>query len=70
MTYEREQRVELVHTDDPYTKLRPGSRGTVTRYEEDGYGGDERLSVQWDSGSTLTLLLNEGDAVRVVEDGS
>lgn len=33
------RRVELIHTDDRYTKLRPGSRGTY-QYCLDQEGGD------------------------------
>ena len=55
-------RVALEHTDDPRTRLRPGDEGTVTRYDP-GLG---RLDVNWDSGSTLAMLLNDGDRVRVI----
>lgn len=57
----RGDRVELVHTDDIDTKLRPGDRGTFQRY-----GPDDGLSITWDSGSTLRMLPDEGDEVRKV----
>ena len=60
--FERGDRVALEHTDDPDTCLRPGDEGTVTRYAPD-LG---QLDVHWDSGSTLSMLLDEGDRVRLV----
>ena len=60
--FERGDRVALEHTDDPHTRLRPGDEGTVTRYTP-GLG---QLDVNWDSGSTLSMLLDEGDRVRLI----
>jgi hypothetical protein len=60
--FERGDRVALEHTDDPHTKLRVGDEGTVTRYAP-GLG---QLDVRWDSGSTLSMLLDEGDRVRLI----
>lgn len=60
--FERGDRVALVHTDDPDTRLRPGDEGTVTRYDPKL----AQLSVNWDSGSTLSMLLNDGDRVRLI----
>ena len=60
--FERGDRVALEHTDDPDTRLRPGDEGTVTRYDP-GLG---QLDVRWDSGSTLSMLLNDGDRVRLI----
>lgn len=48
-------RIMLVHTDDPFTKLRPGDEGTVRACV-----GSEVL-VEWDSGSTLSMLADAGD---------
>lgn len=47
-------RVELVHTGDPYTDLRPGAQGTVTFVDSVG-----TVHVNWDSGSTLGLIPGE-----------
>ena len=58
----RGDRVALEHTGDPDTRLRPGDEGTVTRYDP-GLG---QLDVRWDSGSTLSMLLNDGDRVRLI----
>jgi hypothetical protein len=60
--FERGDRVALERTDDPDTRLRPGDEGTVTRYDPE-LG---QLGVQWDSGSTLSMLLDEGDRVRLI----
>ena len=58
--FERGARVALEHTDAPHTKLRPGDEGTVTRYVPG------QLDVSWDSGSTLSMLLDDGDRVRLI----
>src|SRR6185437_14528835 len=60
--FERGDRVALEHTDDPHTRLRPGDEGTVTRYDPE----TGQLGVRWDSGSTLSMLLNDGDRVRLL----
>ena len=60
--FERGDRVALEHTDDPHTRLRPGDEGTVTRYAP----GPGQLDVNWDSGSTLSMLLDDGDRVRLI----
>ncbi|MGW1064333.1 DUF4314 domain-containing protein [Streptomyces aureus] len=60
MTYKRGDRIALVHTTDPHTELKPGDKGTVRRF-------DARLSilsVSWDGGSSLSMLLDDGDEVR------
>jgi hypothetical protein len=69
--YQRGDRVALVRTDDPDTRLRPGDQGTVTRWDP----AQEQLHVRWDSGSTLSMLPGEGDQVRLIaraadEDGT
>jgi hypothetical protein len=60
--YQRGDRIALVHTDDPDTQLVPGDEGTVTRY----HAGLGQLDVNWDSGSTLSMLLGDGDQVRLI----
>ena len=60
--YQRGDRVALVHTGDPHTRLRPGDQGTVTRWDP-AHG---QLGVRWDSGSTLAMLLADGDRVRLI----
>lgn len=47
-------RIELVSTRDEHTKLQPGDKGTVKFARWDGFG--LVISVDWDSGSRLSLL--------------
>jgi hypothetical protein len=54
-------RVELVATDDPSTRLRAGDRGTVTGVREDP---EHTIDVQRDNGSTLSVLPEAGDHIR------
>ena len=60
--FARGDRVTLVHTADPHTRLRPGDEGTVTRYDH----AMGQLDVRWDSGSTLSMLVDDVDRVRVI----
>ena len=39
-------RVELISMDDPYSKLKPGDRGTVRTVDDTG-----TVFVRWDNGS-------------------
>ena len=45
------KRIRLVHTDDPYTDLTPGSEGTVDYVDDAG-----TVHVKWDDGSTLGMI--------------
>ena len=45
-------RVALVHTGDPHTRLRPGDTGTVTGY----HPRVGQLYITWDNGSRLIML--------------
>ena len=60
--YQPGDRVALVATDDPHTRLRPGDQGTVLRWDP----AQQQLDIKWDSGSTLSMLPGEGDQVRVL----
>ncbi|MEH0586781.1 DUF4314 domain-containing protein [Streptomyces sp. B21-106] len=60
MTYKRGDRIALVRTTDPHTDLTEGDLGTVQRYN----ANLSQLSVDWDNGSTLSMLLDDGDEVR------
>lgn len=44
-------RVVLIQMDDPYSKLTPGSRGTVTSVDDTG-----TIFVRWDCGSGLGVV--------------
>jgi len=57
--YQRGDRVILIATADPHTRLTPGSLGTVT-------GTDPRhgqIHVTWDDGSSLAMLPGDGDQI-------
>ncbi|MFG2022273.1 DUF4314 domain-containing protein [Streptomyces sp. NPDC048825] len=60
MTYKQGDRIALVHTTDSHTELKPGDEGAVRRFD----AGLSILYVDWDSGSTLSMLLDDGDEVR------
>lgn len=50
------QRVRLIGTSDPYTRLRPGEEGTVAFIDDAG-----TVHINWDSGSQLGLIPGEDD---------
>jgi Domain of unknown function (DUF4314) len=56
-------RVELVATNDPYTRLRAGDRGTVTSVSD---SPEPTIDIQWDNGSTLAILPDAGDRIRLL----
>lgn len=59
-------RIQLMHTQDSRTLLETGSEGIVKHVREMHKGeGGLNVSVQWDDGSTLTLL-NDLDLWRVI----
>jgi hypothetical protein len=64
---EEGDRIELVHTADKYTLLGPGDEGTVTRTigTAGATGGPHMVTVNWDSGSNLTLIEGK-DEYRIV----
>ena len=57
-TYPQGTRVELVSTSDPYTKLTPGTKGTVNLVDSAG-----TIQISWDNGSDLGMIPGE-DVVR------
>ena len=62
-------RIELVSVNDPFTKLKTGDKGTVVSVKAPSEWRDEwRINVDWDSGSSLSLLPDEGDQFRVVQE--
>lgn len=56
----RGDRVELISTNDPDTRLRPGDQGTVMSIDSMG-----TVHVRWDNGSTLGMIPNE-DRIRKI----
>lgn len=53
-------RVELVHMDDPYTKLKPGLKCTVKVIDDMG-----TIFVAWDNGSGLGVAYGV-DCIRII----
>lgn len=51
-------RVELIRMDDPYTRLKPGDKGTVRIVDDAG-----TVFVDWDCGSGLGIVYG-ADRVR------
>jgi hypothetical protein len=65
MAFSPGDRVELVTTNDPYTRLRPGDRGTITGVADTP---EPTIDIAWDNGSTLAILPDAGDRVRLLPD--
>lgn len=61
--YPKGTRVELVSMDDPYSRLKPGDRGTVKSVDDTG-----TVFVSWDCGSGLGVVYGE-DKIRILEGG-
>jgi hypothetical protein len=59
MDFRPGDRVRLVQMNDEHTRLQPGDEGTVQ------FQQDTMIHVHWDSGSTLTVLLDAGDMVEL-----
>ncbi|WP_211286709.1 DUF4314 domain-containing protein [Petrotoga olearia] len=55
-------RVMLLKMNDPYTKLQPGAKGTVTSVDDMG-----TIHVSWDSGSSLGVVFGE-DLYKKIEE--
>jgi hypothetical protein len=60
--YPKGARGELVSMDDPYSRLKPGERGTVSFVDETG-----TVFVSWDSGSGLGVVFGV-DVIRRIPD--
>lgn len=45
------KRIELIHTDDEYTKITPGTQGTINHIDDTG-----TIFASWDDGSKLGLI--------------
>ena len=68
MGVRRGDRVELVRTSDPYTRLQRGAIGTVSRI--DGIG---TVHIAWDDGGHLGMIPGEDEIqslVRFNDDGA
>lgn len=54
--------VVLHHMDDPYAPVPPGTKGTVTYVDDMG-----QIGVNWDTGSSLSLVPGEDSFAKVSE---
>ena len=54
-------RVELVHMDDPYTKLTTGDKGTVRFIDDMG-----TIHISWDCGSSLGAVYGVDIITKIV----
>ncbi|MGA7542488.1 MAG: DUF4314 domain-containing protein [Nitrososphaeraceae archaeon] len=62
------KRVELVHTDDPYTKLKPGDRDTASDISEIPFDNTPyQIWINWDN-HVIFALLPGHDRYEIVED--
>ena len=61
--YPKGTRVELVFMDDPYSRLKPGDRGTVELVDDIA-----TVHVKWDCGSGLGVAYG-ADKIRILEGG-
>ena len=62
------RRIKLKYTTDSYTKLKEGDLGTIKWERLDDLWGDDSISVNWDSGSTLSLISGR-DSYTVLPEG-
>ena len=53
-------RVMLIRMNDLYTKLQPGTKGTVTGVDDIG-----TIHVNWDSGSSLGIAFGEDECRKI-----
>lgn len=64
-TERKGKRIELIRTSDPHTMLKSGDKGTIRWERFDGIYNS--IAVDWDNGSTLSML--EGlDQFRILPD--
>jgi len=50
------KRIQLIHTNDPYTELKEGDLGTI-EYVMKHETIEDQISIQWDNGSNLMMLV-------------
>ncbi len=60
--YPKGTRISLVKMDDPYSKLKPGDRGTVTFVND---AGD--IEVSWDIGEGLHIVYGEDKCRKLTQ---
>ena len=60
--YPKGTRIELIHMDDPYNPIEPGTKGTVEYVDDMG-----TIHMKWDNGRTLGLVAGE-DSFKVIQE--
>ena len=60
MIYTKGDRIEFISSSDSYTRLQPGTLGTVSMVDSMG-----TVHVRWDDGSTLGMIPGE-DQFRLI----
>ncbi len=60
--YPKGTRISLVRMDDPYSKLKPGDRGTVDSVDDIG-----TIHVSWDCGSGLGIAYGEDECRKLTQ---
>lgn len=58
--YPKGTRIKLISMDDPYSKLQPGTLGTVDFVDDMG-----TMHTNWDSGSRLGIVYMEDSIEKV-----
>jgi hypothetical protein len=56
-------RVEFISSNDQYTKLTPGTKGTISFVDDMG-----TIFVNWDDGSSLGMIKEAGDRYAFVKE--
>lgn len=64
-SYPSGTRVRLVRMDDPYTRLAPGTAGTVQCVDDTA-----TIHIQWDNGSTLGAVYGEDIIEKIKEENT
>ena len=64
--FQHGDRVRLIFTDDVWTKLKPGTLGTVQGISK-GPGGEDIIGMLWDDGSRLAIIPESGDQIEKAE---
>ena len=57
------KRVEFVSSGDEYTRIKPGTQGTVRLVDDMG-----TIHVKWDDGSSLGMIQSAGDRFHWLPD--
>lgn len=59
------RRVQLIDTNDPYTKLKAGDKGTYEFELKQSNPLENQHSIKWDNGSSLMMV--RGDRWKFIQ---